>query len=88
MKRYGLVAMISIVFLIGCNNFQKNVDYFVGDLVEGKYLPDNLKGMQVKNGVGEILLPPETKKVTITAVMYTGYQNYCIVSKTISFNSK
>ena len=64
---------------------EKNVDYYVGDLVEGKYLPPRLKTLQVKNGIGEILLPLDTKKVTITAVMYTDYQNRYIVSKTISF---
>ena len=64
---------------------EKDVDYFVGDLVEGKYFPKRLKGLQVKNGIGEIVLPLDTKKVTITAVMYTEYQNCYITSRTISF---
>ena len=64
---------------------KKSADYFIGDLIEGKYLPENLKGLQVKNGVGEILLPLDTKKVTITAVMFTEYKNKYLVSKTISF---
>lgn len=63
----------------------KNVDYFIGDLIEGKYMPKTLKGLQVKNGAGEILLPLDTKKATITAVMYTDYKNQYIVSKSISF---
>ena len=67
------------------SNHEKKVDYFIGDLIEGKYLPEKLKGLQVKNGVGEILLPLETKKATITAVMYTDYRNQYIVSKSISF---
>jgi len=64
---------------------EKDVDYYVGDLIEGKYFHPGLKGLQIKNGVGEILLPLDTKKVTITAVMYTEYQNCYIVSKTVSF---
>ncbi len=67
------------------SNNKKNVDYFIGDLIEGKYLPNNLKGLQVKNGTGEILLPLNTRKVTITAVMQTSYQNQYIASKTLSF---
>lgn len=67
------------------SDHEKNVDYYVGDLVEGKYMPENLKGLQVKNGVGEILLPLNTKKVTITAEMSTEYKNKYLVSKTISF---
>jgi len=67
------------------SNNEKNVDYYIGDLVDGKYLPENLKGLQVKNGVGEILLPLNTKKVTITAEMYTEYRNKYLVSKTILF---
>jgi len=64
---------------------KKDVDYYVGDLVEGKFLPPRLKTLQVKNGIGEILLPLDTKKVTITAEMYTDYQNRYLISKTISF---
>ena len=63
----------------------KNVDYFIGDLVEGKYLPANLKGLQVVNGVGEILVSLTTKQVTITAVKFTKYKNRYIVSKSIIF---
>ncbi|MBN1986558.1 MAG: hypothetical protein JW761_09660 [Prolixibacteraceae bacterium] len=63
----------------------KNVDYFIGDLVEGKYLPENLKALQVVNGEGEILVPLTTKKITITAVTFTDYQNRHIVSKSITF---
>jgi hypothetical protein len=62
----------------------KNVKYYIGDLVEGKYLPENLKGLQVVNGTGEILVPLDSKKVTITAVIFTEYENQFIVSKSIS----
>jgi hypothetical protein len=63
----------------------KNVDYFIGDLIEGKYLPENLKGLQVVQGTGEILLPLDTKTATITAVKFTDYKNRYIVSKSITF---
>ena len=63
----------------------KNVDYFIGDLIDGKYLPGNLKGLQVVNGVGEILVPLTSKQVTITAVEFTDYQNRHIISKSITF---
>ncbi len=62
----------------------QNVDYFIGDLMEGKFLPENLKGLQVVNGVGEILVPLTTKQVTITAVEFTSYKNRYIVSKSIT----
>lgn len=63
----------------------KDVDYYIGDLIEGKYLPGNLKGLQVVNGLGEILVPLNTKKITITAVMFTEYDNRYIVSKSLTF---
>jgi hypothetical protein len=63
----------------------KSVDYFIGDLVEGKYLPENLKALQVVNGEGEILIPLSTDKITITAVTFTDYQNRYIVSKSVAF---
>ncbi len=63
----------------------KDVDYYIGELIEGKYLPENLKGLQVVNGLGEILVPLDTKKVTITAVMFTDYDNRYIVSKSLTF---
>jgi hypothetical protein len=63
---------------------QKNVDYFVGDLIEGKYLPSGLKGLQVKNGLGEIVVDASNKKVTVTAVYHTRYRNKCLLTKTIN----
>ncbi|QGY42572.1 hypothetical protein GM418_02565 [Maribellus comscasis] len=63
----------------------KNVDFFIGNLAEGKYLPENLKGLQVVKGVGEILIPLTTQNVTITAVKFTDYKNRYIVSKSITF---
>jgi antitoxin component YwqK of YwqJK toxin-antitoxin module len=61
----------------------KNVNYYLGDLVEGKYFPENLKGLQVRNGVGEVLVPANSKSVTITAVYFSDYRNQVIISKTI-----
>jgi len=61
----------------------KNVNYYLGDLVEGKYFPENLKGLQVRNGVGEVLVPADSKSVTITAVYFSDYRNQVILSKTI-----
>lgn len=65
------------------SNDLKNVDYFIGNLIEGKYLPNGLKGLQVKNGLGEIMLDSSEKSVTITAVFATRYRNKCLLSKTI-----
>lgn len=64
------------------NDLQK-VDYFIGNLIEGKYLPKGLKGLQVKNGLGEIMVDATEKSVTITAVFSTRYRNKCLISKTI-----
>ncbi|NQU84650.1 MAG: hypothetical protein HQ541_02710 [Mariniphaga sp.] len=66
------------------SNKAKKVDFYLGDLVEGKYLPDGLKGLQVVRGLGEVLVPVDTKSVTITAVYFTQYRNKYIVSKTIT----
>jgi hypothetical protein len=65
------------------NNLQK-VDYYIGKLVEGKYLPEGLKGLQVKKGLGEIIIYNTTESVTITAVYITRYRNKCLISKTIT----
>lgn len=62
---------------------RKKVDYFIGNLVEGKYLPKGLKGLQVKNGLGEVMVDASSKSVTITAVYYTRYRNKCLLSKTV-----
>jgi hypothetical protein len=66
------------------SNNSKNVNYFIGNLIDGKYLPDGLRGLQVREGVGEIIIPAGTKSITITAVYITRYQNKYIVSKTIA----
>jgi len=65
------------------NNSQK-VDYYIGELIEGKYLPKGLKGLQVKKGLGEIVIYNNTKSVTITAVYITKYRNKCLISKAIN----
>jgi antitoxin component YwqK of YwqJK toxin-antitoxin module len=68
------------------SNNKKKVKYYTGKLIEGKYLPKNLKEVQVKNGVGEILESAFSgrKSITVTAVMSTGYYNKYVTSKTIS----
>ena len=65
------------------NNLQM-VDYYIGNLVEGKYLPEGLKGLQVKKGIGEIVVSNTTKSVTISAVYISRFRNKCIISKTIN----
>uniref|UniRef100_UPI003217E9E9 toxin-antitoxin system YwqK family antitoxin n=1 Tax=uncultured Draconibacterium sp. TaxID=1573823 RepID=UPI003217E9E9 len=60
-----------------------NTDYYIGNLTEGKYLPNGLKGLQTRNGAGEIVVSANTQKVTITAVYSTRYRNSGLVSKTI-----
>jgi hypothetical protein len=61
-----------------------NVDYYIGNLVEGKYFPGNLKSLQEKSGLGEIIVPLTNTSVCITAVYSTRYQNQVLISKTIS----
>ncbi|WP_346854738.1 hypothetical protein [uncultured Draconibacterium sp.] len=60
-----------------------NVDFYLGDLVEGKYLPEGLKGLQIKNGLGEVIVENGTTKVTISAIYSTRYRNRGILTKTI-----
>lgn len=66
------------------SNNEKKVDYFIGNLIEGKYLPDGLKGLQVKNGLGEIIIDASKTKVTVTAFYMSRYRNRCLISKTIT----
>ena len=66
------------------NNSQK-VNYFIGSLLEGKYLPKDLKGLQVKKGLGEIVVYNTNKTLTITAVYTSRYRNKCFISETIRF---
>lgn len=68
------------------SNNMKKVDYLKGALVEGKYLPKGLKGLQVKNGLGEVMIDASKQSVTITAVFATRYRNKCLVTKTIKLN--
>jgi len=60
-----------------------NVDFYLGELVEGKYFPENLKGLQIKNGVGEVIVDASIMSVTITAFYSTRYSNRGLVTKTI-----
>jgi hypothetical protein len=65
---------------------KKRVKFYTGNLIEGKYFSNNLKEVQVKNGVGEILEPASSgkKSITVVAVISTSYYNKYITSKTIS----
>ena len=59
------------------------VTYYTGDLVDGKYFPGNLREIQDRDGIAEVLIPKEATKVTIVAVFYTRLSNECILAKTI-----
>ncbi|QIA08573.1 toxin-antitoxin system YwqK family antitoxin [Draconibacterium halophilum] len=61
-----------------------NVDYFIGDLVEEKYLPKKMKTLQTRNEVGEIVVSQTSGTVTITAEYSTRYRNKGVVSKSIN----
>ncbi len=61
-----------------------NVTYYTGELVEGKYVPGNLKKIQEREGVAEVLIPKEAATVCIVAIFDTRLMNECILAKTIS----
>jgi len=65
-----------------------NVTYYMGNLVEGKYMPDDLKRIQERDGIAEVLIPHNETihSVTIVAVFMTSLSNECILAKTISLN--
>ncbi len=63
-------------------DFEK-ADYFVGSLEEGRYLPKNLKGLQVRQGLGEIVINKDSGRVTISALYFTRYHNWGLVSNSI-----
>ena len=59
--------------------------YYLGDLSEGKYMPENMKKMQERDGIAEVLIPRDggPSVVTIVAVFNTRLTNQCILAKTI-----
>jgi len=65
----------------------ENVDYFMGDLKDGKYLTNNLKTLQVKKGLGEIVIYENSGSITITAAYSTSYHNRGLVSKTVQLQN-
>ncbi|WP_297093582.1 hypothetical protein [uncultured Draconibacterium sp.] len=60
-----------------------NVDFYIGDLLEGKYMPQKMKALQTRNDVGEIVISQTSGTVTITAEYSTRYRNRGVVSQTI-----
>lgn len=75
-----------VLITASLSNGASEVDYFMGNLVDGKYMPKGLKALQVRKGVGEVVYRGTSKTVTITAVYSTRYRNKYLVSKTISIN--
>ncbi|WP_163323702.1 toxin-antitoxin system YwqK family antitoxin [Draconibacterium mangrovi] len=61
-----------------------NVDYYIGDLLEGKYMPKKMKALQTRNDVGETVVSQTSGTITITAEYSTRYQNRGVVSKSIN----
>lgn len=60
-----------------------NLDFFIGELTEGKYLPKKMKALQTRNDVGEIVVSQTSGTVTITAEYSTRYRNRGVVSKSV-----
>lgn len=60
-----------------------NVDYYIGDLLEGKYMPKKMKALQTRNNIGEVVVSQTSGTVTITAEYSTRYRNRGVVSKSI-----
>lgn len=67
------------------SNNTKNVKYYSGNLVEGKFVPKNLIPLFTKDGKGELTIPHTSnqKSVTIIAELSTRYWNKYNISKTI-----
>ncbi len=67
------------------SNKAKNVKYYSGKLVEGKYVPKNQVPLLTKNGIGELTVPHTStqKSVTVTAILNTRYRNTYYTAKTI-----
>ncbi len=63
----------------------QNVNFYIGKLIEDKYFPENLKGLQVRNNTGELLVPLNSEEISIIAVLYTDYTNMYITAKTLKF---
>ena len=59
--------------------------FYIGELTEGKYMPENLKKIQERDGVAEVLIPRDggQKTITVVAVFMTRLSNECILAKTI-----
>ncbi|MDX8339249.1 hypothetical protein SLH46_08665 [Draconibacterium sp. IB214405] len=80
--KYRVAQGYYIAAQLSDNN--KNVDYFIGELVEGKYLPAKPKALQVRSGIGEIVLEQTSGKVTITAEYSTRYRNKGVVTASVN----
>ena len=67
------------------SNKTKNVAYYVGPLVDGKYISKNKLPLLLNEGRGELTIPHTStqKSVTITAELTSKYRNSYYVSKTL-----
>lgn len=78
------IGSSSIQITARMSNDTKNVKYYTGTLVEGKYVSENKKAIAVSNGVGKVSVSPNQKSVTIIAMLSTNYYNTYVTAKTIS----
>lgn len=68
---------------------KSKVTFYTGELVDGKYMPANMKKLQERDGVAELLIPKDAvkkKTATVVAVFYTRLNNKCILAKTVNLN--
>ncbi len=68
------------------SNNAKNVKFYEGTLLNGKYVTKNIVPLLTKSGVGELTIPHTSNKknVTIIAVLSTRYRNTYYVAKTVN----
>ena len=68
------------------SNNAKNVKYYEGTLLNGKYVTKNIIPLLTKDGVGELTIPHTSNKknVTIIAMLSTRYRNTYYVAQTVN----
>jgi len=69
------------------SNNSKNVKFYHGKLIEGKYFPEAAVQTGIRNGIGEIALQPEDKGKTINVIARTTtkFNNACIIQASYTF---